>query len=76
MYSFHAHIISRPVSDWRAGLSFVVDAYPSHFYPHNDKVVDFEGLGSYSWNQEPYNVTYATSVGFKTNWDLSGTFMP
>ena len=36
---------------------------------------EFEGLGSYTWNQQPYNATYAKAVGFKTNWDLSGTFM-
>jgi hypothetical protein len=26
--------------------------------------------------QHPYNASYAHAVGFKTNWDLSGTFMP
>ena len=30
----------------------------------------------YSWNQQPYNATRANAIGFKTNWDLSGTWMP
>lgn len=61
---------------WRAALAVLSQLYPSHFLPHNPAVVDFEGLGSYSSNLAAYNKTRAARLGFKTNWDLSGTFMP
>jgi len=41
-----------------------------------NSVSKFEGLGSYSWFQGEYNQSRAEAIGFKTNWDLSGTWMP
>jgi hypothetical protein len=32
----------------------------------------YEGLGSYSWNLEEYDTARSNSLGFMTNWDLSG----
>ena len=43
--------------------------------PHVPDASRFDGLGGYAW-VAPTNASYAASVGFKTNWDLSGTFMP
>ena len=37
---------------------------------------EFEGLGGYTWNMTLLNTTRGKAMGFKTNWDLSGTFMP
>ncbi len=62
-------------ADWRPALGFWAAAHPAHVEPHVGGMERFEGLGGYSW-QAPTNASYAASVGFKTNWDLSGTFMP
>ena len=62
-------------ADWRPALAFWAAAHPAFVEPHVAGMQRFEGLGGYSW-QAPTNATYAASVGFKTNWDLSGTFMP
>lgn len=61
---------------WRPALQWLTTAYPDFFEPWVLNAADFEGLGSYSWNQDVYNTTRAKALGFKTNWDLSGTFMP
>ncbi len=31
---------------------------------------------SYSWNQQPYDAQRGNALGFATNWDLSGTWLP
>ena len=66
------------VACYRPALGFMVATFADHFEPWVDEAAatDFEGLGSYSWNQEPYNASRARALGFKTNWDLSGTWMP
>ena len=73
--SFTAHVVGHAAC-WRPGLSFMAATFAPFFEPWADDIVDFEGLGSYSWNQAPYNVSRGKALGFKTNWDLSGTFMP
>ncbi len=73
--TFSAHVIAH-ASCWRPGLQFATEQFPSFFFPWVEDATAFEGLGSYSWNQQPYNATRAKSIGFKTNWDLSGTWMP
>eukprot|EP01047_Picozoa_sp_COSAG01_P010288 COSAG01_NODE_433_length_17113_cov_23.009757_5_plen_81_part_00 len=50
--------------------------FAPYFEPWAEDAADFEGLGSYSWNQDAYNASRANALGFKTNWDLSGTWMP
>ena len=67
---FRAH-----AADWRPPLQTVLDLFPSYVLPHAMNTSDFDGLGGYSW-QAPINKSYADSVGFRTNWELSGTFMP
>ena len=62
-------------ADWRPALQLLLDAQPRLVLPHATNVSDFDGLGGYSW-EAPINKTYADSVGFSTNWELSGTFMP
>ena len=62
-------------ADWRPALQLLLDAHPALVLPHAANTSDFDGLGGYSW-QAPVNKTYADSVGFATNWELSGTFMP
>jgi hypothetical protein len=73
--TFSAHVVAH-ASCWRPGLQFITTQFPSFFLPWVEHASEFEGLGSYSWNQEPYNTTRAKAIGFKTNWDLSGTWMP
>lgn len=73
--TFSAHVIAH-ASCWRPGLQFATTQFPSFFLPWVEHASEFEGLGSYSWNQQPYNATRAKAIGFKTNWDLSGTWMP
>ena len=51
---------------------FLAKEFAPYFEPWAKNAADFEGLGSYSWNQDPYNVSRANALGFKTNWDLSG----
>eukprot|EP00041_Stephanoeca_diplocostata_P027866 m.777446 g.777446 ORF g.777446 m.777446 type:complete len:964 (-) comp23264_c0_seq2:304-3195(-) len=73
--AFTAHIVGHKPG-WRAGLHWYTTAFSRFFLPKVGNIVDFEGLGSYSWYQGMYNATRATALGFKTNWDLSGTWMP
>ena len=72
---FSAHVIAHAAC-WRPALQFATVQWPSFFEPWVEHASEFEGLGSYSWNQAPYNASRARAVGFKTNWDLSGTWMP
>jgi len=78
---FSAHIVGH-AADWRPALQFMVDEFSEYFNSpiDPDKLTDYEGLGAYSWagagGTAAYNATRAKSIGFKTNWDLSGTFMP
>ena len=72
---FSAHVIAHAAC-WRPALQFATAQWPSFFEPWVEHASEFEGLGSYSWNQAPYNASRARAVGFKTNWDLSGTWMP
>ena len=69
-----AHIYAHSAS-WRPALQTMTTLFAPYFEPWVDNAEEFEGLGSYSWNQAPYNQTRAKSLGFKTNWDLSGTWM-
>lgn len=62
---------------FRPALAALVESYPEYFLPHPESnATQYAGLGSYSWNLQPYNATRSASLGFTTNWDLSGTFMP
>lgn len=78
---FTAHIVGH-AADWRPALQFMVDEFADYFVSpiDPDKLTDYEGLGAYTWTgaggTKPYNATRAKAIGFKTNWDLSGTFMP
>lgn len=62
-------------ADWRPALKLYVDTCIDHVRPSSPAADAFDGLGGYSW-QAPLNRSYADSVGFATNWELSGTFMP
>ena len=71
----HAHLVGS-VACYRPGLGFLARRFSEYFDPWVANAADFEGTASYSWYQGDYNVSRATSLGFKTNWDLSGTWMP
>jgi hypothetical protein len=71
---YTAHLRAH-ASDWRPALALLLDAFPAFVLPHAANASDFDGLGGYSW-QAPVNASYAATVGFVTNWELSGTFMP
>lgn len=73
--SFSAHVVGHRAA-WRPALRFMLRQFPDYFVSQVQDLTEFEGLGSYTWNMSKINVTRATSLGFKTNWDLSGTFMP
>ena len=73
--TFSSHLVGH-ARCWRPALQFAAVEWAPYFEPWVADVARFEGLGSYSWNQRPYNATRARALGFKTNWDLSGTFMP
>jgi hypothetical protein len=62
-------------ADWRPALALYQDEFPEFVFPKNVDADVVDGLGGYSW-QAPLNKSYADSVGFATNWELSGTFMP
>jgi hypothetical protein len=62
-------------ASWRPALAFWVAEFADFAEPHVGGTEALEGLGGYSW-VAPVNASYAASVGFKLNWDLSGTFMP
>ena len=70
-----SHIVGH-AADWRPVVPTLAQLHP-HFHvpPYGANVTKFAGLGSYSWNQQPYDVARAQSLGFHVNWDLSGTFM-
>ena len=72
--SFTAHVVGH-AGCWRPGLQFMVDSFAPYFEPWAEDAAEFEGLGSYSWNQAAYNTSRGNALGFKTNWDLSGTWM-
>jgi hypothetical protein len=71
---YTAHLRAH-ANDWRPALELLLHAFPAFVLPHAANASDFDGLGGYSW-QAPVNASYAASVGFKTLWELSGTFMP
>lgn len=71
----HAHLLGHAAC-FRPGLDFLTRRFAPYFEPWVDNAADFEGTASYSWFQGAYNVTRAKGLGFKTNWDLSGTWMP
>jgi hypothetical protein len=62
-------------ADWRAGLNRTLQAFPSFFASVHPNASDFEGLGGYSWSKGVFNATRARQLGYRTNWDLSGTWM-
>jgi hypothetical protein len=72
---FTAHLVGHR-ADWRRALNFMLDAYPDYFISQVEGLDDFEGLGGYTWNMSLIDEPKAKKLGFKTNWDLSGTFMP
>ena len=61
---------------WRPALNFSLSRYPAYYRSWVTNADEYEGLGSYSWNLQALNATRARGLGFKLNWDLSGTFMP
>ena len=61
--------------DWRAGLNRTLRAFPTFFAPAHPNASDYEGLAGYSWNKGVFNATRAHRLGYRTNWDLSGTWM-
>jgi len=71
----HAHLVGSAACI-RPGLGFLTRQFREYFEPWVSNAADFEGTASYSWYQGDYNVSRAKSLGFKTNWDLSGTWMP
>lgn len=73
--TFTAHIVGHR-ADWRPALNFMVKAFAAYFVSGVEDIETFEGLGGYTWNMSVLNASHGRRLGFKTNWDLSGTFMP
>lgn len=73
---FSARIIAHAPS-YRAGLHHVVQEWPSLFdAPGGSEIAtEFSGLGSYGWDVEHINGSWAKAMGLVTNWDLGGTWM-
>jgi hypothetical protein len=69
---FTAHLVGHR-ADWRRALNFMLGEFPDYFISQVEGLDDFEGLGGYTWNMSLINQTKAQKLGFKTNWDLSGT---
>ena len=72
---FTAHLVGHR-ADWRPALHFMLKAFPDYFVSTVEGLDDFEGLGGYTWNLTQLDPEHGRKLGFKTNWDLSGTFMP
>lgn len=70
-----AHLVAH-AADWRASLNRTLALYPLYFQPNSPTASDYEGLASYSWNKGVFNATRAKQLGYRTNWDLSGVWMP
>ena len=76
-----AHLAARRDAGWRPALALYEALWPEYMRPHDaEYATKFDGLGSYSWytgdGVGAYNSTRRHQLGFATNWDLSGTFMP
>ena len=52
--TFSAHIVGH-AGCWRPGLQFMTKQFAAYFEPWVSNAAEFEGLGSYSWNQDPYD---------------------
>ena len=75
--TFTAHLVGH-ANCYRPGLAFLTNVFADFFTPPigDEEAAKFEGLASYSSNLDALDAERARSLGFKTNWDLSGTFMP
>eukprot|EP01006_Ploeotia_vitrea_P065811 TRINITY_DN93852_c0_g1_i1.p1 TRINITY_DN93852_c0_g1~~TRINITY_DN93852_c0_g1_i1.p1 ORF type:complete len:808 (+),score=70.02 TRINITY_DN93852_c0_g1_i1:44-2467(+) len=76
---FTQHIKCHRDNDWRSAMGFMVREFPFVMgEPHNTHIRDLEGLGAYTWWQGPWedDKEDLDAYGFKTNWELSGMWMP
>jgi hypothetical protein len=61
-------------ADWRAGLGWMVDRYPSYFDPPNKNVYALDGGGAYSAFQGDLDVPKLRKMAFSLNWNAHFDF--
>lgn len=69
-------------ADWRGGLRWMADRYPSMFQPENPYAGDVSGCGAYSASDVDFDAAKMKRMGFGVNWKASfdfpymGMFLP
>jgi hypothetical protein len=61
-------------ADWRDGLAWMTERYPTYFDPPNPRVQEMAGNGAYSSHARNFDVDRLNKMGFKVNWKASFDF--
>lgn len=61
-------------ADWRGGLAWMTERYPTYFNPPNPRVQEMAGCGGYSSKTDALNVERLDRMAFKVNWKSSFDF--
>ncbi len=70
---FGMDLVAHP-ADWRAGLGWMADHYPTYFDPPNPSVATMEGCGAYTSYQGALDKDTFTKMAFSTNWNAHFDF--
>ena len=61
-------------ADWRAGLGWMVNRYPTYFNPPNPKADEIAGCGAYSSYEGDLDIGKFKKMAFRVNWKASFDF--
>ena len=57
------------LADWRGGLGWMVDRYPSYFEPPNRLAYELDGCGSYAGGDYEFNTEKLKKMAYSLNWN-------
>ena len=61
-------------ADWRSGLAWMVERYPTWFNPPNPRVQEMAGCAAYSADERHFDVADLYRMAFRINWKCSEDF--
>jgi len=70
---FAMDLVAHP-ADWRGGLGWMVDRYPTYFNPPNPAVYSIDGCGAYSGYQGELDKEKFRKMAFSANWNARSDF--
>ena len=70
---FCMDLVAHP-ADWRAGLGWMANRYPSYFDPPNSSTVEIDGCGAYSAYQGELEKEKLRKMAFRVNWNAHFDF--